>query len=433
MPDDQALPNTRTASPARPPEPAAAAPAAAKPKAGGARRRAFAILGGVVLLAAVGYGLYDVLVLSHYASTDDAYVAADVGQITPQVAAQVTDVRVQDTQSVKAGDVLVVLDPSDAKLQLAQAEADYGRAVRRVKQDLANDQSSTAQITARDADIARARAQLAAAQSDVDRTSIDLKRRENLANSGAVSGEELTTAKNAYQTAVANLDAIKAAGAQAAAARTVAQGQLASSEALTQGVDVDNNPEVLAAKAAVDVAKLNLSRTVLRAPFDGVVSQRQVQVGQRVAVGAQLMTLVPIDKVYVNANFKEVQLRKVLVGQPAELTADRYGKGVVYHGRVQGFSGGTGSAFALIPAQNATGNWIKVVQRLPVRISLDPQELRQHPLRVGLSMDVKVDVAGAGSGRPMADGAPAAPATSAQPASSQPASSQPASSQNGGL
>jgi membrane fusion protein, multidrug efflux system len=417
MPDDQSLSTSRPAPGVRAPEPppaAAAPPPSPKPKAGGARRRAFAILGGVILVAAVGYGLYDVLVLSHYASTDDAYVVADVGQITPQVAAQVTEVRVQDTQPVKAGDVLVMLDPSDAKLQLAQAEADYGRAVRRVQQYLANDQAATATITARDADIARSKAQLVAAQSDVDRTAIDLKRREALSASGAVSGEELTTARNAYQTAVANLSAVKAAGAQAAAARTVAQGQLASSEALTAGAKVEDNPEVQAAQAAIDVAKLNLSRTVLRAPFDGVVSQRQVQVGQRVAVGAQLMTVVPIDQVYVNANFKEVQLKKVLVGQPAELTADRYGKGVVYHGRVQGFSGGTGSAFALIPAQNATGNWIKVVQRLPVRIALDPRELRQHPLRVGLSMDVKVDVGQPGSGQPLAGGQGASPQASTQ-------------------
>ena len=173
-----------------------------------------------------------------------------------------------------------------------------------------------------------------------------------------------------------------------------------------------DNPEVAAAKAAVDVAKLNLSRTVLRAPFDGVVSQKNVQLGQRVAVGTQLMTVVPIAQVYVNANFKEVQLRKVEVGQPAELTADRYGKGVVFHGRVEGLSGGTGSAMALIPAQNATGNWIKVVQRLPVRIRLDPRELERHPLRVGLSMDVKVDIAQR-SAPPPASGRPRAATASA--------------------
>ncbi len=393
MADDQSLPSGPAHQMRSPgPPPAMSSPASAAPPKSN-RRRLFALLGAVILVGALGYVLYDVLVLSHYASTDDAYVGADVAEITPQVNGQVLQVSVADTQAVKAGQVLVVIDPADTRLALAQAQADYGRAVRRVQQYMANDQAAGAQIQARDADLLRAKAQLASAQSDLDRTALDLKRREALSASGAVSGEELSTARNAYQTAVANLAATKAAGAQDVANKTVAEGQLASSLALTQGSSLDENPEVAAGKAAVDVAKLNLSRTVLRAPFDGVVSQRNVQLGQRVAVGAQLMSVVPISQVYVNANFKEVQLRKVEVGQPAELIADSYGKGVVFHGRVEGLSGGTGSSMALIPAQNATGNWIKVVQRLPVRIQLDPRELERHPLRVGLSMDVKVDVA----------------------------------------
>jgi membrane fusion protein (multidrug efflux system) len=377
------------------------APASAKP----GRKRLFGLLAAVVLLAAVGYGAYYVLVLSNFVSTDDAYVGADVAQITPQVAGQIQEVRVQDTQAVKKGDILVVIDPADADLAVAQASAQYGQAVRRVRQYLANNQASTAQITARDADLKRAAAQVAAAQSDVDRTAIDLKRREALEASGAVSGEELTTARNAYQTAVANLAAAKAGSAQTQASRTVAQGQLASGLALTEGVDVENNPEVMAAKAALDTALLNKSRTILRAPFDGVVAQRQVQVGQRVAIGVQLMTVVPVSKVYVDANFKEMQLRKVKIGQPVELTADRWGGGVKFHGRVLGLAGGTGSAFAVIPAQNATGNWIKVVQRLPVRILLDERELAQHPLRVGLSVDAAIDVSSKGEGRPVEDAA----------------------------
>ena len=385
------------AATAAPPPPQAAAVKAAPARSN--RKRMFALLGGVVALGAVAYGAFYVLVLSNYVSTDNAYVGADVAQITPQVAAQVLEVRVQDTQAVKKGDILVVLDPADANLAVAQAQAQYGQAVRRVRQYLANNQANTAQINARDADMKRAVAQIAAAQSDVDRTAIDLKRREVLESSGAVSGEELTTARNAYQNAVANLAAAKASNAQTVASRTVAQGQLASGEALTTGVDVDHNPDVLAAKAALDTALLNQSRTVLRAPFDGVVAQRQVQVGQRIAVGDKLMTVVPISKVYVDANFKELQLKKIKVGQPVELTADRWGKGVKFHGRVEGLAGGTGAAFALIPAQEATGNWIKVVQRLPVRIMLDPRELQQHPLRVGLSMDAVVDVSGKGEGR----------------------------------
>jgi len=359
------------------------------------RKPLFALLAVVIVFAALAWGAYYVLIASHYISTDDAYVGADVAEITPQVAGPVAEVKVQDTQAVKAGDVLVVIDPADAKLAVASAEAEYGRAVRRVQQEMANNQAASATVLARDADLERAKAQLAAAQSDVDRTHIDLQRRQALAQSGAVSGEELTTAKNAYQTAEANLAAVKAAGAQAIADKTVAEGQLAAAQALTQGADAQANPEVAAARAMLNTALLNLSRTTIKAPFDGVIARRQVQVGQRVAVGAELMTVVPVSQVYVDANFKEVQLRKVKVCQPATLTADRYGKGVEFHGYVVGLGGGTGSAFAMIPAQNATGNWIKVVQRLPVRIALDPKDLAAHPLRVGLSMDAKVDVSAA--------------------------------------
>ncbi len=411
MPDDMSSPpRAATAGPAAPA--AVSTPSAPPPaKRSALRGRLFAGLGAAVVIGAVAFGAWYLLVGSREVSTDDAYVGAETAQITPQVAGQVAEVRVSDTQAVKAGDVLAVIDPADARLMQAQAEADYGRAIRRVRQDLATNEQFSANIAARDADLARARAQLAAAQSDVDRTRIDLQRRQRLSASGAVSGEELTTASNAYKTAAANLDAVKAAGVQAQANRKAAEGQLAAQQALTSGADVESNPEVAAARAALDTARLNYSRTVLRAPFDGVVAQRNIQVGQRVAIGANLMTVVPVDRVYVNANFKEVQLRQVRPGQPAEVTADIYGGHVVYHGRVVGFSGGTGSAFAVIPAQNATGNWIKVVQRLPVRIALRPDELRAHPLRVGLSTTVKVDITGAGSG-----GALSAPGAAQRPA-----------------
>ncbi|MBE7217014.1 MAG: HlyD family efflux transporter periplasmic adaptor subunit [Caulobacteraceae bacterium] len=400
MPDDASRPPSAAsitqpgAGPALGPDPAAAAAV----RGGRTRKRLFTILGVVVVLAAVLFGLWYVFIGSREVSTDDAYVGADVAQITPQVGGQVAQVLVSDTQAVKAGQVLVTLDPADTRAALDQARAQYGQAIRRVRQDLATNDQLEAQIAARNADYLRAKAQLVAGQSEVDRTRIDLQRRQRLAQSGAVSGEELTTAKNAYATAVANLDATKAAGVQSQANIKAAQGQLAAQQALTAGADVDDNPEVQAAKAMLDAAQLNFDRTTIRAPFDGVVAQRNVQVGQRVGVGANLMTVVPVDKVYVNANFKEVQLRKVRPGQPADVTADLYGGHVVYHGKVVGFSGGTGAAFAVIPAQNATGNWIKVVQRLPVRIWLPPAELRAHPLRVGLSTTVKVDVADAGSG-----------------------------------
>ncbi len=381
------------------PAPAAAAPAAAAKPKSNTRARLFTGLGAAVLIGGLIYGGYYVLVASHFVSTDDAYVAADTAQVTPQVSGQVQEVRVSDTQSVKAGDVLVVIDPADAKLAEAQAEAEYSRAIRRVKQNFATNGALDAQVAARDADVARAKAQLAAAVSDVERTQLELKRRQALAASGAVSGEELSTARSAAQTAQANLDATKAAGGQAVANRAVAVSQAKAQAALTNGETVEGNPEVVAAKAMLDTARLNLTRTVIRAPIAGVVAKRNVQMGQRIAVGAPLLTIAPISQAYVDANFKEVQLRKVKPGQSVELKSDLYGSKVKFHGHVLGFAGGTGAAFAVIPAQNATGNWIKVVQRLPVRIALDPKELQAHPLRVGSSMETKIDLRGGDSQR----------------------------------
>lgn len=362
------------------------------PAPGRLRARLFLGLAAVVLVAGAVTGFWWLTEGRHVVSTDNAYVGADSAQITPQVAGQVAAVNVSDTQAVKAGDILVEVDQADARAALAQAEAEYARAQRRVRQSLATTTALGSAITARDADLARARAQLVSAQADLERTRLDLQRRQNLAASGAVSGEELSSAKNAYAVAQANVEAARATGAQAQANRVAAVGQQEAQAALTSGAGVDDNPEVAAARAQVDVARLSLARTTLRAPIDGVIARRNVQVGQRVAVGAPLMTVVPTGQVYVDANFKEVQLRRVKPGMPAELTSDLYGKKVVYRGRVVGFSGGTGSAFAVIPAQNATGNWIKVVQRLPVRIALDPRDLGAHPLRVGLSMEAKIDL-----------------------------------------
>jgi membrane fusion protein (multidrug efflux system) len=204
----------------------------------------------------------------------------------------------------------------------------------------------------------------------------------------------LTSFRNAYVSAQANLRQAQAAIAQATASRGAAQESYAANQALIAGTSIDTSPDVAAAKAALDQTRLDLSRTVIRAPIDGVITNRQVQVGQRIAAGNPVMTVVPVGSVYVDANFKEGQLSRVRPGQPATLVSDLYGSKTIYHGKVMGFAGGTGSAFALIPAQNATGNWIKVVQRLPVRIALDPKELAAHPLRVGLSMDATVDVSG---------------------------------------
>lgn len=354
------------------------------------RKKLFAALGGAVLLAGAGYWL---LADGDLVATDNAYVAADSAQVTPLVSGAVTKVFVANTQTVKRGDILIQLDDTDAKLALARAEAAYARARRQFGQAVATSSSLAGQVGAGAASIDQAQAQVQVANAALAKARIDLDRRAGIADGGAVSGEELTVVRNAYATAQGNLAQAKAGLAQAVASRNSAAGSLAANNAMIGGVSVDSHPDVLAAKAKLDQARVDLERTVIRAPVDGVVTNRQVQVGQRVSAGSVAMTIVPIGAVYVDANFKEGQLERVRPGQPVELISDLYGSDVVFHGRVEGFSGGTGSAFALIPAQNATGNWIKVVQRLPVRVSLDPRELKRHPLRVGLSMEAEIDVA----------------------------------------
>ena len=354
-------------------------------------RRKKVLLGlaaGILLAGGGWYMFHD----TGEVSTDNAYVGADSAQVTPLVAAAVVQVPVVNTQYVHKGDVLLRLDDSDARLAVEKAQAAYLKARRQFVQSSATSGSLAAQVGARDADIGQARAQLVAAQSAVAKAKADLDRREHLAGDGFVSKEELTSYRNAYVTAEATLRESQAAITQAQASRGAAQQSYAANQALIAGTSIDTSPDVAAARAALDQAKLDLERMVIRAPIDGVVTNRQVQVGQRVAAGNPVMTIVPVGAVYVDANFKEGQLERVRPGQPVELKSDLYGSNVVYHGRVTGFAGGTGSAFALIPAQNATGNWIKVVQRLPVRVALDPKELASHPLRVGLSMEATIDV-----------------------------------------
>jgi membrane fusion protein (multidrug efflux system) len=358
------------------------------------RKKLFAILGGAILLGGLSYAIYWHFIGSRYISTDNAYTAAEISQITPAINGIVADVKVVDTQYVKQGDVLVVIDNSDAKLALLQAEADLDRSQRRVQSYFANDAGLAAQVLARDAEQSRAAAQVLSAQADLQRTELDLHRREALAKSGSVSGEELTNARTALLTAQANMKVAEAGAIQAKSNRSATIGAQQASTVLTANTTVATNPEVELARAKRDQAKLDLERTVLRAPVDGVVARRQVQVGQRVQAGTALMTVVPTRSMHVDANFKEGQLTQVQLGQPVTMSADIYGGAVEYHGTVVGLSGGTGSAFAVIPAQNATGNWIKVVQRLPVRISIDRQELAAKPLSVGLSMEVSIDTRG---------------------------------------
>jgi membrane fusion protein (multidrug efflux system) len=256
----------------------------------------------------------------------------------------------------------------------------------------ANEDLAAAQSQARSSDLDRSQAQLASARSDLVRAEAEYARRKSLAGTGAVSADELTEAQNHRQTAQAAVTAAEAALGQARANITAAGAQRQAARVLVQGADLKTNPEVAAARAQLNQAQLDLQRTIVRAPVDGIVAKKIIEIGQRVPAGAELMTVVPIQTAYVDANFKEVQLRKIQVGSRVVLTSDLYGGGVKFHGKVVGVAGGSGAAFALIPAQNATGNWIKVVQRVPVRISLDPKELEKHPLRVGLSMKATVDV-----------------------------------------
>jgi membrane fusion protein (multidrug efflux system) len=349
-------------------------------------------LAALVVLGAVIWGLYYLLVSSHYVSTDDAYVGADTAEITPLISGQVIGLPVVETQGIKAGQTVLVLDPADAQVAVDQAKAALAQAERQVRGYFANDTALAAQVAARHASVAQADAQILSAQSDLDRAKTDLDRRQALAKSGAVSGDELTTAQNRFATAQAALASAKAARAAAIANQGAAAGSREINEALIAGTDVDDNPDVQAAKARLAAAELMLSRTVIKAPIDGILSKRAVQIGQQVQPGAVTMQIVPTSNMYVDANFKEVQLAKVRPGDSVILTSDLYGDGVKFHGRVRGVSGGTGSAFSLIPAQNASGNWIKIIQRLPVRVVLDPAELRAHPLRVGLSMKATIKV-----------------------------------------
>jgi len=357
-------------------------------------RRRPLILGLFVVVVVLGllYLLYDVFIGSRSVSTDNAYVAAENAQVTPLVAGQVVDVAVVDTQPVRKGQLLMRLDDADQQVAVKQAEAMLLLTQRRYAQAQAQGSAAGASAQAKEAGVPQAQARLASAQADLEKARTDYSRRQSLDGSGAVSGEELTSARNAMLAAQAAVRLAAASLTQARADVISARREETAASALTAGVSVNNAPEVRAAMSQLEQARLNLARTVIRAPIDGVVAQRTVQIGQRLASGTVAMTIVPVDRLYVDANFKEDQLGRVRSGQKATLHSDFYGGDVVYHGKVIGFAGGTGAAFSLIPAQNATGNWIKVVQRLPVRIALDPAELRAHPLRVGLSMEASIDL-----------------------------------------
>ncbi|MDI1273270.1 efflux RND transporter periplasmic adaptor subunit [Polaromonas sp.] len=386
-------------APAAAPAPAPESASTYRPAGNATRRKALTALASVVVVAGLGWAVYEYLVASHYESTDNAYVQGNVIQITPQIGGTVMAIMADDTDFVKAGQPLVQLDPADAKVALEQADAALAQAVRQVRTLYANNGSLAAQITLRQSDVARA-------QSEIARANDDLNRRQALSGNGAVSREEL----NHAQTQLANAKSTLAA---AQAGVLAAREQLTSNQALTDGTSVEQHPSVQLAAAKVREAWLATQRAAMPAPVDGYVAKRTVQLGQRVAAGTPMMSIIPLRQVWVDANFKEVQLRNIRIGQPVKLTADLYGKKVEYKGSVAGLGVGTGAAFALLPAQNATGNWIKVVQRVPVRIALDPQQLAASPLRVGLSMDAEIDISNK-DGKMLADAPRTAAASQTQ-------------------
>ena len=367
-----------------PAAPAEAPPAPTAPPVTGSRtrRRLLLLLAIVVVIGAAIWFVAGVLLAPAKEETEDAYVAGDIVQITARDPGTVLAIRADDTQTVKAGQLLVALDPATSDVNLASAEAELARAVRATRADFTR-------VNQGDAGIAQATAALAAARAD-------LGRRSEAAREGAVSGEELAHARDAVTVAAANLNLARSQRAQAIAG--------------VGGTDTATNPAVLAAAAAYRRAAIARSHMTVSAPIDGVVARRTVQLGQQIAAGQPLMTLVALDRLWVDANFRETQLKDLRIGQPATVVADMYGDDIVYHGRVEGLAAGSGNAFALLPPQNASGNWIKIVQRVPVRIRLNPEELRRNPLRVGLSVTATVDTAdksGMRVGRPAAHARPA--------------------------
>ncbi|HUO43512.1 MAG TPA: efflux RND transporter periplasmic adaptor subunit [Burkholderiales bacterium] len=338
-------------------------PAAAPNGNNGKRKRLLMIVLGSFALIGLLWAAYWLLIGRFHESTDDAYVGGNVVQITPQIAGTVIAIGADDTNFVKAGQTLVVFDKADTGIALEDAESKLAKTVREVRNLKATAEQLAATVELRRADLAKA--------------DDDLARREKIVGSGAVSAEDVQHARDAQKTAQADL--------------TAAEQQFAATRALVDNTTLANHPDVRNAAAQVRSAYLDYARTELPAPVAGFVAKRSVQVGQHVTPGTMLMAVVPLDQVWVDANFKEGQLAQVRVGQPATLTADLYGGRVEYHGTVAGFGAGTGSAFALLPAQNATGNWIKIVQRLPVRVKLDPKEIAEHPLQIGLSMQVDID------------------------------------------
>jgi len=331
--------------------------------ANGKRRRVLILIAVVFIVLGLVWAVFWVLVLSKRESTEDAYVNGNKVVISAQVSGTVIAVLTDDTQLVNAGQVLVRLDPIDAATTLARSASALGQTVRQVRQQKAMADEYDSLVATR--------------RLELERASTDLAKREPLLTESAIAPEEVRHARASVELAHA--------------AVTQAERQAVAAHALVDGTDVQDNPAVLQAKAAYRDAWIMAQRNAVVAPVTGYVAERSVQLGQHVQAGQALMTVIPLSTLWVDANFKEVQLRKLRIGQPVEVRSDLYGGSFLYHGRISGMSAGTGAAFALLPAQNASGNWIKVVQRVPVRIQLDDAELVKSPLRVGLSATATVD------------------------------------------
>ena len=336
---------------------------AANPNSG-KRKRLLIGLGIIVVLCSAAIFAYHELYGRFYEETDDAYVGGNLVQITPQITGTVTRIAVDDGDYVEAGQPLVWLDPADTQVAQQSAEANLARTVRQVRGLYSNVDSYKAQVASRKIDVQRAKA--------------DYQRRVTLASKGAISREELAHAQDTLNSAQSAL--------------TSAQQQLDTNQALVDDTVIASHPDVKSAAAQLRQAFLNNARSTLVAPVSGYVARRSVQVGSRIQPGTALMAVVPLHEVWIDANFKETQLREMRIGQPVTVEADLYGDDVTYQGHVESLGVGTGSAFSLLPAQNASGNWIKIVQRLPVRIRLDDEALEKHPLRIGLSTTVTVDL-----------------------------------------
>lgn len=357
----------------------------------GKRRRVLLLLSLLFSTTAFCVGGYWFVHGRWRVTTDNAYVGGNVVQITPQVSGTVVSVLADDTDLVEQGQPLVRLDPADAQVQLQLAQANLADAVRSVRGLYANDSQSQALVAQRTADFDRAQTEVERTEAEVRRAQEEYSRRQALFHQKYIAEETLQSARTALDAAIAQRDGARATVEQARAAIRQAREQRIGAEVLVDNTSVETHPRVVAAAAKVKEAYLELTRATIVAPVRGYVAKRSVQVGARVAPGAALMAVIPLGQLWVDANFKESELENVRIGQPVELIADLYGSDVKYLGRVVGLAPGTGGAFALLPAQNATGNWIKIVQRVPVRIALDPSALAEHPLRVGLSMRVTVD------------------------------------------